>query len=107
QRGRHRKRHGLGGFLPDTVDYQVKGLTDGNRLSIFVLCRQRENSSNMGRRFGNSSFFHKLLVRECNRLGISYTMPVQPVALGGGGGVGEDEAFRVRDAFLGGELGAR
>ncbi|CAM9337890.1 unnamed protein product [Scytosiphon promiscuus] len=105
QRGRHRKRHGLGGLMPDTVDYQVKGLTDGNRLSVFVMCRQRENSSNMGRRFGNSSFFHKLLAKECNRLGISYTLPVQPVEMGGG--VARDEAFRVRDAFLGGKMDAR
>lgn len=64
QRGRHRHRHGLGGLMPDTVDYSVKGLTDGNRMTVFVCCRQRENSANMSRRFGNASFFLKLLVRE-------------------------------------------
>ena len=97
--------------MPDTVDYSVKGLTDGNRLSIFVCCRQRENSANMGRRFGNSSFFHKLLVRECNRHGIRYTLPPQPIitgaaaAAGGGGGGGpEAEALRTREAFLGSKL---
>ena len=94
--------------MPDTVDYSVKGLADGNRLSIFVCCRQRENSANMGRRFGNSSFFLKLLVRECNRYGISYTLPPQPLitrAEGGGGGGPEAEALRTREAFLGGKMG--
>lgn len=92
--------------MPDTVDYSVKGLTDGNRMSIFVCCRQRENSANMGRRFGNSSYFHKLLVRECNRHGIRYTLPPQPLitARGGGGGP-EAEALRTREEFLGGNLG--
>lgn len=103
QRGRHRHKHGKGGLLPDTVDYQIKGLTDGNRLSVFVLCQQRENSANMGRRFGNSSLFHKLLARECNRHGISYTLPAQPLLTSQKGG--EEEAFNVREAFLGGETG--
>lgn len=83
--------------MPDTVDYQVKGLADGNRLAIFVLCKQRDNSSNMGRRFGNSNLFLKLITRECNRLGISYTMPTQPVALNGA-----QEVMQTREAFLGG-----
>eukprot|EP00752_Nemacystus_decipiens_P010393 g9262.t1 len=107
RRGRHRHRHGLGGLMPDTVDYSVKGLADGNRLSIFVCCRQKENSANMGRRFGNSSFFLKLLVRECNRHGISYTLPPQPlITRSGGGGGPEAEAVRTREAFLGGKLGS-
>eukprot|EP00903_Cladosiphon_okamuranus_P008455 g8124.t1 len=105
RRGRHGHRHGLGGLMPDTVDYSVKGLTDGNRLSIFVCCRQRENSANMSRRFGNSSFFLKLLVRECNRHGISYTLPPQPLITGGGGDGLEAEALRTREEFLGGKLG--
>lgn len=100
KRGRHHKRHGHGGMLPDTVDYQVKGLTDGNRLSVFVLCRQRENSANMGRRFGNSSLFLKLIVRECNRHGISYTLPAQPFTLGGAG-----DPLDARETFLGGKAG--
>lgn len=85
--------------MPDTVEYYVKGLADGNRVTVFVCCLQRENSANMGRRFGNASFFLKLLVRECIRHGISYTLPPQPLTIGG-----EAEALRVREAFLGGKL---
>lgn len=88
--------------MPDTVDYQLKGLADGNRLAVFVLCKQRDNGSNMGRRFGNANLFLKLITRECNRLGISYTMPTQPVALHGGLN-GALNAMETRDAFLGGD----
>lgn len=86
---------------PDTVDYQLKGLADGNRLSVFILCKQRENGSNMGRRFGNASLFLKLITKECHRLGITYSMPSQPVMLSKGG----LEAWHAREAFLGGEGG--
>lgn len=89
--------------MPDTVDYQVKGLTDGNKLAVFILCRQRENGANMGRRFGNASLFIQLISRECNKLDITYTMPVQPVGLGGKG----LEALRAREDFLDGGRPAR
>ena len=86
--------------MPDTVDYNVKGLADGNRVTVFVNCMQRENSANMHRRFGNASFFIKLLVRECVRHGVSYTLPPQPVTLPSR----DAEALRVREMFLGGKL---
>ena len=87
--------------MPDTVDYNVKGLADGNRVTVFVCCLQRENSANMGRRWGNASLFIKLLLRECNRHGITYTLPPQPVTLP----AGQAEALRVQEAFLNGKPG--
>ena len=90
--------------MPDTVDYMVKGLTDGNRLAVFVLCKQRENGSNMSRRFSNGNLFLKLVARECNKNCISYTLPPQPVTLNGGcGGNGGSQVLHAREAFLGGE----
>ena len=87
--------------MPDTVDYQVKQLTDGNRVAVFFMCKQKENGSNMGRRFTNASLFIKLIARECHRLGVSYSMPPQPIT------VNKDsaEALRARENFLGGEAG--
>lgn len=94
QRGHLQHRHGKGGLLPDTVDYQFKGLTDGNKLAVFVMCKQRRNGSNMGRRFANGSLFLRLIAKECRRLGISYTMPAQSVTVNGGLQVlGQREAF--------------
>lgn len=87
--------------MPDTVDYNVKGLTNGNCVAVFVNCLQRENSADMNRRWGNAHIFNKLLVRECVRHGISYTLPPQPLTLP----AGEAQALRVREAFLGKTLG--
>lgn len=56
----------------------------------------------MGRRFANGSVFVKLITQECTKLGISYTMPNQPVSLRGG-----LEILRQREAFLGGDEGGQ
>lgn len=59
------------------------------------MCKQRFNGSNMDRRFANASLFLKLIAMECNRLGISYTLPLQPMAVNGA-----LEVLTQRDAIL-------